>query len=389
MGVEGFPGWAGMHLNGDPGAVPPWHLRHAENVRFRGGNCTSRGGQTRIATGLHDSEACVNSLADFQTQRKAYFVFDGCPDESVTVGFSVNWFDHDMQDRFSRGVYYTAATEKVTIGVFDGRLYIGVDDTLKVLNIIVPDYGDEAISVAGFEQAEDLHVFTGFTITALLEFDGKLFIGLDDGAGAGEIHYWDGLSIIEDDTGIDPVSQFCAWRDKLIVGHSTSAIAIRDSGDAPGTYATVAGAVAAVEMISWRDDVYITEAGTDLWRYDGSTLAILRTVAGASLYGLASFDGFLFYGYASTVPSARALIGRLDSSGTFVDVHKDITAQDAFARTVRTLSSYRGSLLAGVNAPGGNGAELYFSPGTATSGTYTLEDVGAAETGGIDQALVF
>ena len=366
--LRNFPRFGGMYLSGAPGAIPPHRFRHLENVRFQGDDIVCRGGLSPVNTfDLHSSTACIKSIDDFQVgPRKIYCVFDGCPGIDSSLGFSLNWFDHELQTRFSRGIFYNTATNNVTVGIFSGRIYVGVDSDLKVLQLIIPPYGQESLAFAGVEQASKIETFTGFTIRCLAEFDGKLFIGLDNGAGASKISVYDGVSVQNDITGIDPPSVFKAFRDTLVVGFTTSGIRHRAIGAAPGTWTAVAGALVSRQMESYRDILYITGGSTDVWSFDGTTLAVTKTIAGAQFFGLVAFDGFLFAGYQSGANVAT--LARRDSSGAWVDAHKNFTAQVADARLPRALVSYRGSLVAGVNgAPGG--AKLYQSPGTATSGT--------------------
>lgn len=49
-GALGFPGWQGMVREGDPAAIPDTALWRAQNVRLRGREYTSRGGQVKVNT---------------------------------------------------------------------------------------------------------------------------------------------------------------------------------------------------------------------------------------------------------------------------------------------------------------------------------------------------
>ncbi len=401
-GTEDFPEWRGMRLVGDPGAVPPNMLRYAENVRFRGGNIDCRDGLAKIVggqgNGLDADDACVISLADFQTEpHKLYLVFDGCPGISSAIGFSLNALDPEQNDLISRGTYYSTATTRVVVGVFDGRLYVGVDDTLKAFTLIVPEYGEELIDVAGAEQAEKIAVFTGFKITCLREFDGKLFIGLDAGAGASKIATWDGLTVRDGTNGttadlaaINVPTCFGLWRDQLTVGFAvaTNAIKLRVVGDGPGTYTTVApgaGTVASITHLSYRDNLYITDGGNKLWKYDGTTLAAERTILLATdMRALAEFDGNMYYGY--TTSTSHAILGQL-AVASFTDAYLDLTAQDAQAVTIRCAASYRGSLYVGTSKVGVGGL-VFRSPAHSATGTYTTLAARLSQ-GDIDQMAVY
>jgi hypothetical protein len=389
--------WGGMWLGADAGSVPANRARHLENVRFRNGTYQSRGGLSQVnSTALHHSSAKIADLQDFQRRtRKAYIMFTGCPGLSTTVGFSSAWYDQDQSPAWQRGVYYNGAANDMVGGKFDGRLYLGVDATLKVLQLINAPYGaSEGLAIAGLEQAETLTTFTGFVIRCFQEFDGKLFIGLDAGAGASKIVTWDGLAFRDDLTGIDPPSAFTKWRNKLVVGFSTnpSGIRVRDEGDSPGTWAAlVAGALASVAMTSYKDNVYITDGAADVWRYDGTTLASVRTIAGATIRGLTTYnDGsaiYLFYGYQSS--GNAAIIGRFDGS-SYVDVHYNITTTYPGARLPRVLLDYSGAIMA-VTSTAATGGRLYISKGNDTDGTVAYTEVAqpSGGTSGALSALVF
>lgn len=379
-GVEGFPGFRGMWLNGDAASTPIDRLRRAENVRFVGGNLRPRPGVEAFnSVAIHATDARILSLVDFQVSPlKIYMSLDGCPGISTTVGASVNTYDSEVGTPFGPGTYYTAATNNPVFGLFDGRVFIGVDSVLKAFTLIGGDYDDNALELAGFEQAEVIWTFSGYVITFLETFDGKLFIGLDDGAGAGKIAVWDGLSMFTDDgTGVIATPTAATpWREKLVVGFETAGLLVRSVGDSPGTWvAVVAAALPAVDIVSYRDAVYWVGGATKLNKWDGTTVSTPKTIAGAEIVSVAAEFGYLFYGYKSS--GNAAIIGRLDSAGTFADTHKTLS-EVATARYPRTMRKYRGSLAVGLNTSA-TGARLLISPGTNTAGTYVVTNPSAGD----------
>jgi hypothetical protein len=399
-GLDGYR-LRGMWLKGSPANVPPGFHRHLVNVAFNeDGEIKDRAGLTRVnPTPLDSATACVSDLADFapNTPYKIYCVFAGCPGLSATNGYSLNWYDNDQSSKFARGLYYNAAPALLKIGTFDGRIFIGDNDKLKAFTLIVPHYQDEQLALAGVEQAEVIHTFTGgLTIGALMDFDGKLFIGLNGGAGASKIAVWDGLTMHDgtngttaDLTGIDPPADMVRWRDKLVVGLSTTGLRVRERGAVPGTWTTVASGFATYKLEAYRDDVYGTTAGTNVWRYDGTAVASVLSVTGAAIRGIAehqdsSGNRYLFVGYQSS--TNEAILARRDAAGTWSDPHKNLTAQDAQARSPEALISYRNQLVAGVNTSL-SGGKLYLSPEDNTAGTYTIITPNVANNGAIQDML--
>lgn len=395
-GVEGFPGWGGMVLKGDPGSIPVNRFRYAQNVRFGagggigGGTCIgSRGGLRQInGSPLHGTTI---GLYDFQSARPygLWFASDGCPGISSSAGFSLNNFDHETENKVNRGTYYDTATS-MSFASFAGNLYIAVDNVIKILALIRPAYGKEALEVAGYEQAESIATFSGSTITCMQEFDGRLYVGLDDGAGSGRILTWDGLSFVLDLTlaATYVPRAMSVWRDKLIVGFDAApgGIRIRNVGTPPGTWSgVVAGLLRPYQMVSYRDVLYMSDGATKIWKYDGSTLAAARTIAGAQIHGLAPFNSLLYYGYRAS--NGHAMIGKFDgATSTWTDAEKDLFAQFAatsMPETPRVMARYRGALVVGCITP--TGGMLYLSPTTATGGTYTSHVIAALNNGDIVQ----
>lgn len=270
-GIGDFPGFGGMLLEGDSGSNPPNRPAHLENVTFRGGNLKRRSAAVALwneADYLHATNASI-IVQDFQTKsKKIMMVADGCPSTSETAGFSLDWFDHEQEPSYSSGNWYDTSTEGVVLGQFSGNLYVAVDNKLHQFIIIVPPYGESSLTVSGHKQDIPLYTFTGFTkVTFLKEFDGKLFIGLDNGVGASAIWTYDGVAFRADLTGINPPAYMSRFRDQLAVGFATGTIKVRNAGDSPGTWATVveaAGTLDAKVMVEFEDNLYATGGSTKI-----------------------------------------------------------------------------------------------------------------------------
>lgn len=395
-GLNGFK-WRGMVTEGSPMSIPPNALRSLINGRLVGGDVLERPGLTVVTDSpLQSASACVRFFAEFHTAtpKKLWIVTDGCPDISASVGFSVTNFDPEQDPEFQRVVYYSSLSTSLVVAPYNGVIHIGSDSDLRRLDLIVQDYGTENLAISGSEQDLTLATIPAGNITTMLEFDGKLFIGVDNGAGASFIYVWDGVSLIEDINSIDPPTCMTVHHvpnggDALFVGFgsSTNHIRYRSTGDPPGSYTTVspgAGTLDAVEMLSYKDVLYIADASGDVWDYDGSTLAVANSPTSASAVRcLATAFGFLFYGWHT---STTAYIGRFDGS-TWADTHKDMTAQQGTIDEVRALREYRGYLFAGLFLSTSVG-QLAASPGETTSGTYTIFNMGSSSNPDIDQLVV-
>lgn len=394
-GFNGFR-WGLMYTEGDPSAVPPGKTRLVINGRPYGGGIVERPG----LTSFHDfaiASTDVSFLGDYQSTRpvKLWVLGDGCPGVSSSVGFYLGMLDQEQSPEFQRVVYYSSATTKMRMGFFDDALHIGTDGSLRQLQFIRQPWGTEAISLSGTSQDTPLKTFSGFNITFLQEFDGKLFIGLDGGTGASKIVTWDGLSFRDDLTTIDPPT--CAGLyhkgsagDALFVGFgsATNALKYRVTGDSPGTWTTKtpgAGTLASKDMAVYKDVLYIATGSTDIWTYDADsdTLAQAHSPTSASsVNAVERFNGYLYFGYET---ATDGIVGKYDGS-TWTDVEKNLQTQLS-CNAVRALADFRGVLVAGGTKPL-NGGRLYFSPGLTTSGTWVESIPNAANNGDIEFLLV-
>jgi hypothetical protein len=388
----------GHRRRGDAGSIQLPHFEFLQNVRFDDGIK----GRTPASNMLEGIGEQVVGLYDFQCTGPAgrlYVIYEGCPQIATGIsGSSMSTFDQEKQTALNGIAYWETSTFGACLAEHDGILYIGRDDGLYAFISIEAAYEDQALFVAGFDQSELLRQFTGFTVTCLRSAFGLLFIGLDDGAGNGEIWTYDGVTYRSDDTGIDPPACMTLFQSKtLVVAFTTSDLRLRDSA---GAWTTVAGAVGEadgdVQMCEYRDSLYITEDGADIWKLDGTTLALAidHSVAGARINGICEAFGFMFFGYESA--TNEAVIGRLDDAGAYVDVHHNITTQAlpddfSWARLVKQLTFYRGAIVAGVESLL-YGGRLFLSQGENTTQPWLIEqpvDVLAPAYGAVIAFSVF
>lgn len=366
--------WGGMMTSADPCRNPAFRPRMLVNCDLYDGEIRQRPGLSKLfGSALHSGSACIRNIVplNMPTPLKLWSVIAGCPGLSPTLGFSVNSIDMDQSPEFQRGVYYSTSSALPVLAKFAERMYLGLDSGLKRLQLIDQPWGTEGLSVSGSSQDTPLKTFTGYTVSCMIEFDGLLFIGLDAGAGASKVVTWDGISIRDDKTGIDAPTCFAKYRvqnggDALVMGTATgNALYIRPAGASPGTWSSL-GTVAAVEMLSFRDVLYIATDGASLYSWDGATLAVARSPAGCTaMRCLAEFNNTLYFGYQT---ATSAIIGKLTSAGAYTDIEKDLTTQ--FANSIiRVLASYRGFLIAGGSISG-SGGRFWISPRATTSGTW-------------------
>lgn len=400
VGLDGFQ-WGGVYTEGSPARNPVHRPRALINARLQGGEIVERDGLTKFnSSPFHNASACVRHIDNFQGEPlKLWMTGDGCPDISSSSGRHVSAIDQEQDPEFQRVVYYDSASQSAVVARFDGHIYVGVDSDLRVLTLIIPEPGTEALTVGGSSQDRVVFSFTtaagyddDYTIRCMLEFDGKLFIGLDTGTGVSKIVTWDGVSIRDDKTTIDAPTCFGLYHvpsggDCIVAGFDsvTNGIKYRATGDSPGTWTDVspgAGTLGALSMAAYKDVLYIADDSGDVWSWDGTTLQSAHSPGSATACrAVTVFNALLYFGY-ETAASAR--IGKYDGS-TWTDVEKNLTTQFSGTTSIHALKPYRNSLYAGVIRSGAG--QVMFSPETTTSGSWTTA-LSNASTGDISSLMV-
>lgn len=408
-GVGEFRRWHGVALDGDPSSIAADQLRMKINTRGFGGDVGPRPGLTKVnQTAIGSTSACLEPWeynippkTGSQSPYKLWILGRGLGGCTTTDGHYCGSYDQDQNPAFSRVAWYENTINEIAIGKFDNQLLIGADDALRRLNLLALPYGKEQIAAGGRATDPRLHKFTGWMVKRIQQFDGSGFVALSDGS-AGKMALWNGVTAYDgtagttaDLTGINPPTALGIWRQKLVVGFGSAynRILLRSLGTTtPGTYATVtpsAGTVATVDLAQGPDgNLYIADGGTDVWRYNGTTLSSFRTIAGASaVTAVWWFNGFLYVGW-NTASAAR--IARYDGT-SWVDSHKDLTAQTgppnlSNARTIKRLQGFRGKLYA-VGNTASQGGRIWASPDLNTSGTWTEIVPNAANNGDVFWAL--
>ncbi len=394
---NGFGGFSyrGIVSEGDPGSIPPNAVRMALNARLVGGEYGERPGLSKLFTSpLNSATSAILDIVPYDPPRplKLWVSSAGCPGLSAGFGFSVGNIDQEQNPEYQRVVYFSTAVSSSILATFGGDLYFGTDSQLRKMQLIRQPWGTESFSLSGSSQDTPIVSFTGYTIRCMQEFDGRLWIGLDNGAGASKVVWWDGVSWGDDKTGIDPPTCFAPYRiqnggDALVMGTTTAQrLWVRSAGDS-GTWTNV-GTVAATQMVSFKDVLYIAGAGANLSSWNGVVLtAAARSPAGATaVRALGLFDGSLYFGYET---ATAAILGKYDGT-TWTDIHKNITTQFPTVINIRAIASYRGFLAVagtGGGAPGYGGA-VWMSNLSDTSGTYTQLILNGSNNGTIYHLLV-
>jgi hypothetical protein len=370
----GRPG--SMNTDADPSDLAPNEFSNLVNARRRGGRgfqLKERGGQLPVnPTALHNAGACVYPTQfDYGTPRRAWIAGDGCPTQSNTVGFWIGHYDIDQSPRFQAATWYKLAAQKAQITGYGGTPFLMVDNQLRRFNLLQVPYGTTNLAIAGGSQDVPLYDFAT-NCSAMQEFDGLLFIALANG----EIWTWDGRTARLDRTDAGNVVQsFGVWRDFLVATYpaATNRISLRTVGDSPGSWSNVApgaGTVPGVEgntIMSYKDNLYLVGGTPAIWKYDGTTLAVVHTPASAvDVHTLANAFGFLYFGYKQLIVANRAIIGRFDGT-TWTDVHKDFVPQRNTSQLVRAMVLFKNNLLAAINNSGLVKAYAYLSPADDTA----------------------
>lgn len=387
-----LPAPGGVNTEKRGASIPPWQFQRLVNIDWQGDEIIPRPGQGRLHGGvvIHDALASIHPH-DFRIgcPTRLWHVGEGCPGESLGGGFWVGHYDQEQDPLIQRAAYYSTAVNALSIATYAGQPYVCVDDQLRRMNTINVPYGTETLTLAGQGQDVPAATFPGFCCTVMAEFDGLLYLILKSTTGGPhKIATWDGKTLrdgqggtVADLAGIPNANEptaFGFWRDFLVLGYVAAAnkITLRAPGAGPGTWTDVvpgAGTIATRlgrnSIVSYKDEAYIASGGADLWNYDGTTLAVGRTIVGAQITCVEQAFGYLFYGYktAANVP----IVGRYDNT-TYVDVHKDLSVEVPLGKALTSISYYRESIAVTLEQTGLAATALVQSPGQNTTGTWEV-----------------
>lgn len=373
-GVEPFgpQGWDGVNTEDDPGSLAPWELQRGENIRLVGKHIRERDALSPVVDfGLAlndvDNQILWMSEAPVDNPRtRLWFTAHGCFGTSVGTGASIFHIDPSSIPVLQPYAnIFTGVDFQSPMGKFGDKLFIGDRQFLREIILITPPANVSTSEYLFSPSTTPVVSFPGYTIRSLLEFDGKLFIGLEDNVtpGASKIVTWNGLGWKDDLTGIRPPLAFGIWRDKLVCGFDSTAahVRYRGIGSSPGSWTTVAlGGFQCTfngnAMAEYKQYLFIASGVGDIFRFDGSALSLVRNIAaaavdGSGVTGVALHRGLLYYGWNTPGAAYASRIGRhdLESTGAneWIDTYKNVSTEQANFKQLCSIASYRSQIMIG------------------------------------------
>lgn len=294
------------------------------------------------------------------------------------VTYQVSIYNQDIEPSVQSvlaTITLNAAVDSGSIGRdcffrFQGELYGYSYSSLRLYRITSP-------GLAGVIASSAVPVLvTGAIVNSADELCDRLWMGT---LAAGTVYSWDGKYLGTDATALGTGPLIMATYHESILAFGTNYCKKRAVN---GTWETVAmpgGLTSFVPRCKavYMDNLYVggydngaTYPGIIL-RYNGSSLAIARTLVSgntnpsyAGVTALHVFNGSLYYGYQQLGSGRVCKLGRFDNS-SWTDTEKNFSPNVDLA--IGAMDDYRGSLVVGFS-----NADLYESPGTTTTGTYTL-----------------
>jgi hypothetical protein len=366
-------GWGGVNTEDDPISLRINELQRGQNIRRVGRGLRSRPGlvpKIDLTTAVPFSPVgAVMWLKEAPVVCSPLNLWASCRGiygSSPAIGASLLQLESTASPMSRRYASIVAAADRyVPVGEYGGKIYLGDGPTLRELVrvSVFPDT-DTANRIPTIPNTA-LITIAGYVVRCFLEFDGKLFVGLENVAtpASSKIMVWDGLELKDDLTAIRPPLAFGIWRDKLVAGFDATAgnIRYRSSGAAPGSWTTVAlaGFQCATQgnaMQEVRQYLYIASGVDKIFRFDGAALTLVRTIAGCAVDGngatsLTLHNGLLYYGWNAPSTAYTASLGRHDPDSTianeWVDSYKALTVDTANFVLISSLASYRGQIFCG------------------------------------------
>jgi hypothetical protein len=395
--------WGGMWPDGDSSAVPDNRPRLLINTRLRDGDIRRRGGQLKMeTTAIGGAYGQVVGIQNFEVARpySLYFVQDGCPSVSSTTGFSIGAFDYEQLPYAQPLTYQSALGSNVAIGPFSDNLYAVKDTSFVEIQLFRAEFGRSTLGSAGTSMDIELFVLpSGFTHASFLQsFDGELYVGCINGASSA-IYKYDGLTFESAGlTGIAAPTGGGVYREKLIVGYdgSPNYISIMDTSGSWTTQAPSSGTVAMRgphTTASYQDVFYFAGDTSDVWSYDGTTLAAIGTgTTGLNASALVKDvcvindgEGWVLAVLWEYADHSEAGITTWDGSSW--GLFKDLKDQFPTLNGVYNLRFFKGSVFVAASTTGAGGLWLV-SPTNAQDGTYTSYSL-SNPSGQIFDAVVF
>lgn len=381
----GQSGWRGVNSEDDPGSLDSNEFQRLENMRIQGKNLGSRPGAQllfslpSLGTGpLAAGQVMWMREAPVDNPRvRLWFTSIGCLGASIGTGGSISHLDPSESPNVQTYARFFAATDRqIPMAKYGDKLIAGDGSALREVIQITAPSGVDVGNFSSTPPSAPLFIYTGFTITALLEFDGKLFVGLSNDAApttTSKIAVWDGISSQDDVTGLRVPLAFGIWRNTIVVGFDATGgnIRWRPTGAVGAAWTSVALAGYLTSpygnaMQERGPNLYIASGTNLIHQWDGTSLTLARTVGGScdvagatGCTGLTLHNGLLYYLW-NVVTTLATHLGRHDSDSTaaneWVDDYLDVTASlnTAYPSTAgikrgKSIASYRGQIYMGAS----------------------------------------
>jgi len=369
----GSNGWRGVNTEDDPIAIDLNQLQRGQNIRRNGSTLRSRPGlveKINLSTVAGFPPGAVMWLAEAPVLSEPLNLWVSCQGafgHSPVTGATIIQIEATADPPAKSYLTILADVNRsLRLASYGTKLISGDGPALReILRVLVfpgPDLSYRIPSSPFMPLAN----ISGFTITCMLEFDGKLFVGLSNNAisTSSKIMVWDGQQLVDDLTGVRPPVAFGIWQNKLVCGFDATAanIRVRDTGSAPGTWTTYALAGSSCApygnaIQEYRGKTYIASGGKKIFAFDGTALTLAHTVAAAAdgdgVNALTLHNGLLYYGWSGDpngIPPSPASLGRFDeesSATAWIDSYKDLTGDQTNFQLLGALCSYRGQIHCG------------------------------------------
>lgn len=353
-GHQGFS-YGGMVTKVDPGANPPDRPRFLVNTRIQGGSIISRpnfSGHGAIVpvrqTWNVENLDATTELGWTATAGHAWAMhwaaalnpagptrmwFGG---DTGYYGFIDTDYDFMLQ---AIGVYPSQASGwGPDLAKFNNEFYVADYGALRKVYLIAPLPGIAPSSILSTPSDEVIATFPGFRISSMVSHAGKLFFVLSDPLNLtnGFVYSWDGFQTVQELALASPASlgsTLTPFFDTLVL--TIAGVASIQVRAANGTWSNPAlgGFVASPRINStavYRSKLYIMSGTNKIFSWDGTTLALARTiVVGGRTVDMAhccvTTQGRFYYYWTDTVPNPMQIVqGYLDLDNQAANQWNDV-----------------------------------------------------------------
>lgn len=352
-GYKGFA-YGGMVSKVDPGANPPDRPRFLVNTRIQGGSIISRpnfSGHGAIIPARQVWNADNTAATEMGWALNGYsnwglhWAKDFNPAGPVRVWFGgdsgyFGYIDTDYEFmQQSVGVYSQQSTDwGPDFAKYNNEFYIGDYGALRKIYLIQPPPGVHPASILSAPADEIIATFPGFRVSSMLTHAGKLFFVLSDPLNAtnGFVYSWDGQQIVQELALTTPAafgSTLTTFFDTLVVTiNGVASIQVR-AANGTWTNPGLGGFVASRYINStavYRSKMYIMSGTDKIFSWDGTTLALARTivVGGRTVDGAhccVVMQGRLHYYWTDRVPNPMQIVqGYLDLDNQAANQWNDV-----------------------------------------------------------------